>query len=118
MAWTYLLLASVLEIGWAVGLKYTDGFTVFLPSVLVAIGITLTFVMLTRAVREIPVGTAYAVFTGIGAGGTGLLGIVLFDEPATAMRLVSLGVIVAGVTGLKVFADDPVAAAAESAEHQ
>jgi quaternary ammonium compound-resistance protein SugE len=117
MAWTYLFLASILEIGWAVGLKYTDGFTVLLPSVLVAMGITLTFVMLTRAVREIPVGTAYAVFTGIGAAGTGLLGIVLFDEPATAMRLFSLGVIVAGVTGLKVFAEDP-AAAAESAEHR
>lgn len=111
MAWTYLLVGSMLEIGWAVGLKYTNGFTVLLPSVLVAAGIAVSFVLLTRAVREIPVGTAYAVFTGIGAGGTGLLGIVLFDEPATVMRLVSLGIIVAGVTGLKVFAEDLVSAA-------
>ena len=115
MAWTYLLVGSMLEIGWAVGLKYTNGFTVLLPSVLVAAGIAVSFVLLTRAVREIPVGTAYAVFTGIGAGGTGLLGIVLFDEPATVMRLVSLGIIVAGVTGLKVFAEDLVPAA-ESAD--
>jgi len=111
MAWTYLLVGSMLEIGWAVGLKYTNGFTVLLPSVLVAAGIAVSFVLLTRAVREIPVGTAYAVFTGIGAGGTGLLGIVLFDEPATVMRLVSLGIIVAGVPGLKVFAEDLVSAA-------
>ncbi len=111
MAWTYLLLGSLLEIGWAAGLKYTDGFTVLLPSLLTGAGIIVSFVLVTLAVRTIPVGTAYAVFTGIGAGGTGLLGIVLFDEPAGAMRLISLGAIVLGVVGLKVFSDAPVAVA-------
>jgi quaternary ammonium compound-resistance protein SugE len=110
MAWTYLFIGSVLEIGWAVGLKYTDGFTVLLPSVFVAAGIAASFSLLALAVRRIPVGTAYAVFTGIGAAGAGLLGIVLFDEPANAMRLISLGAIVLGVAGLKVFSEDPVRA--------
>ncbi len=111
MAWTYLLLGSLLEIGWAVGLKYTDGFTRLSPSLLVAAGIIASFALLTLAVRNIPVGTAYAVFTGIGAAGTGLLGIALFDEPASIPRLISLGVIVLGVAGLKMFSEVPAPAA-------
>ena len=102
MPWVLLLLASVLEIGWAVGLKFTHGFTMLIPSVLVAIGIVSTLVLLLIVVRHIPIGTAYAVFTGIGAGGTGVLGIYLFDEPAGLMRILSLMVIICGVTGLKV----------------
>ncbi len=115
MAWTYLLLGSLIEIGWAVGLKYTDGFTVLTPSILVGAGISVSFVLLTLAVRKIPVGTAYAVFTGIGAGGTGLLGIVLFEESVSALRLISLGVIVLGVAGLKIFSEAPAPPAGPAA---
>jgi quaternary ammonium compound-resistance protein SugE len=103
MAWTYLMIASILEIGWAVGLKYTAGFTRLMPSILVAIGILGSFWLVARAAREIPIGTAYAVFTGIGTGGTGILGILLFDESAGLFRMLSLAAIVLGVAGLKIF---------------
>jgi quaternary ammonium compound-resistance protein SugE len=106
LSWIYLLAGSLLEIVWAIGLKYTDGFTVLTPTILVAVGIVISFVLVTKAVRTIPVGTGYAVFTGIGAAGTGLLGIILFDESAETMRLVSLGAIVCGVIGLKIFSNE------------
>ena len=101
MAWTLLLVAGVLEIGWAIGLKYTDGFTRLVPSVLTLIAMIASVVFLAIAMRTIPVGTAYAVWTGIGAVGTVLLGIVLFGEPASAARLACIGLIVAGIVGLK-----------------
>ena len=101
MAWTLLLIAGVLEIGWAVGLKYTDGFTRLVPSVLVLIAMTASMICLAVAVRTIPVGTGYAVWTGIGAVGTALLGIVLFGEAASFPRLACIGLIVAGIVGLK-----------------
>lgn len=105
MAWTYLIIASILEIGWAIGLKYTQGFTVMAPSLLVIAGILGSFWLVARAARNIPIGTAYAVFAGIGAGGTGVLGIFLFGESAGLFRVLSLAAIVLGVIGLKIFGE-------------
>ncbi len=101
MAWIYLLLAGLLEIGWAIGLKYTDGFTRLVPSLLTVAAMALSLALLGMALKTLPVGTAYAVWTGIGAAGTALLGIYLFDEPAAALRLSCIGLIVAGIVGLK-----------------
>ena len=101
MAWVYLVIAGLLEIGWAIGLKYTDGFTRLLPSALTVGAMVASVVLLGIALRELPVGTGYAVWTGIGTVGTALLGIYLFSEPATAMRLVCIGLIVSGILGLK-----------------
>ena len=101
MAWMVLLVAGLLEVGWAIGLKYTEGFTRFWPSVGTAISMVLSVVLLGWAMRSLPVGTAYAVWTGIGAVGTVILGIVLFHEPANAARLICVGLIVAGILGLK-----------------
>ncbi|MDQ0586773.1 quaternary ammonium compound efflux SMR transporter SugE [Variovorax paradoxus] len=101
MAWIVLLVAGLLEMGWAIGLKYTEGFTRFWPSVGTAISMVLSVVLLGWAMRSLPVGTAYAVWTGIGAVGTVVLGIVLFQEPANAARLACVGLIVAGILGLK-----------------
>ncbi len=104
MAWTVLVLAGILEIGWAIGLKYTDGFTRWLPSALTIVAMAGSMWLLALALRSIPIGTAYAVWTGIGAAGTAVLGIILFAEPATALRLASIGLIVAGIAGLKLAA--------------
>lgn len=103
MPWIYLLLAGIFEIGFAIGLKYTEGFTRLWPSVgtIVAAGISLW--LLTQALRTIPVGTAYAVWTGIGAVGVATLGVVLFAESASPARLGCIALIVAGVVGLKLF---------------
>ncbi|MDP9962725.1 quaternary ammonium compound-resistance protein SugE [Variovorax paradoxus] len=101
MAWIVLLVAGLLEMGWAIGLKYTEGFTRFWPSVGTAISMVLSVVLLGWAMRSLPVGTAYAVWTGIGAVGTVILGILLFQEPANAARLICVGLIVAGILGLK-----------------
>ena len=103
MAWVYLLLAGLFEIGFAIGLKYTEGFTRLWPSVgtVVAAGISLG--LLTQALRTIPVGTAYAIWTGIGAVGVAALGVLLFSESASPARLGCIALIVAGVVGLKLF---------------
>lgn len=101
MAWVLLFLAGLLEVAWAVGLKYTDGFTRPLPTSGVIIAMIGSVVLLALAVRTLPLGTAYAVWTGIGTAGAVLLGIVLFSEPATLLRLVFVGLIVAGIVGLK-----------------
>lgn len=101
MAWVILFVAGLFEIGWAIGLKYTDGFTRLVPTALTAVSLVASMGLLGMAVRSLPIGTAYAVWTGIGAVGTAVLGIVLFREPATAARLVCLGLIVAGILGLK-----------------
>jgi quaternary ammonium compound-resistance protein SugE len=101
LAWTYLGLAGLFEIGWAIGLKYTDGFTRLIPSVLTIISMAVSVLLLGLALRDLPVGTGYAVWTGIGTVGTALLGIVLLGEPATALRLACIGLIVAGILGLK-----------------
>jgi quaternary ammonium compound-resistance protein SugE len=102
MAWLLLVLAGLCEIGWAIGLKYTEGFTRPWPSVGTLVAMVLSVVLLGIAMKSLPVGTAYAVWVGVGAVGTAALGIVLFGEPATAGRLVSLGLIVAGIVGLKI----------------
>jgi quaternary ammonium compound-resistance protein SugE len=104
MAWLYLLLAGALEILWALGLKQSDGFTRLWPSLGTLAAIALSFALLALALKSVPFGTAYAVWTGIGAAGTAILGIVLFGESADAMRLVCLGLIVAGIVGLKLAA--------------
>jgi len=104
MEWIILFVAGLLEVVWAIGLKYTDGFSRWLPSV-VTIGATIgSMWLLALALRGIPVGTAYAVWTGIGVVGTALLGVVLFAEPATVPRLASIALIVAGIAGLKLTA--------------
>ena len=101
MAWIVLLLAGVLEIGWAVGLKYTDGFSRLWPSLATIGAMAISLLLLGLAVRTLPIGTAYAVWTGIGTGGTVLLGMALFGEPVTPLRLVFIGMIIAGIIGLK-----------------
>jgi len=101
MAWVYLFIAGLLEIGWAIGLKYTEGFSRLVPSLLTVASMIVSLAMLGLALKTLPVGTAYAVWTGIGAVGTAALGIYLFGEPATAARFASMGLIVAGIVGLK-----------------
>ena len=104
MAWIVLVIAGLFEICWAVGLKYTDGFTRLWPSVGTAAAMIASVVLLGWSMRSLPVGTAYAVWTGIGAVGTVLLGLALFDEPATVVRLGCVALIVAGIIGLKLTA--------------
>jgi quaternary ammonium compound-resistance protein SugE len=99
--WITLIVAGLFEIAWAVGLKYTHGFTRVWPTVGTAAALVASMALLGIAVRTLPIGTAYAVWTGIGAAGTALLGLWLFDEPATIGRLLCIGLIVAGVLGLK-----------------
>ena len=101
MAWVVLFVAGVLEIVWAVGLKYTEGFTRLWPSVATGIAMIGSMALLGVALRTLPLGTAYAIWTGIGSVGTAVLGIVLFREPATAIRLSCIALIVAGIIGLK-----------------
>lgn len=101
LAWLALLVAGLLEIGWAIGLKYTDGLSRPLPTVLTALAMVASVALLGLALKMLPVGTAYAVWTGIGAVGTALLGIVLFGDPATGARLACIGLIVTGILGLK-----------------
>ena len=101
MAWAILFTAGLLEVGWAIGLKYTEGFTRPVASVLTLACMLASIVLLGLAVKTLPIGTAYAVWTGIGAVGTAILGIILFGDPATALRLVCIGLIVAGIVGLK-----------------
>lgn len=101
MSWLVLFLAGICECGWAVGLKYTQGFTRLVPSIVTLTVMTASVVLLGWAVRRLPLGTAYAVWTGIGAVGTALLGILLFGESASPGRLLSLGLVLAGLVGLK-----------------
>jgi quaternary ammonium compound-resistance protein SugE len=101
MAWVLLIIAGLLEVGWAIGLKYTEGFTRLWPSAFTLAAMVVSVVLLGVAMKSLPVGTSYAVWVGVGAVGTAILGIVLFGEPASAGRLVSLGLIVAGIVGLK-----------------
>ncbi len=101
MAWLILVLAGLFEIGWAIGLKYTEGFTRLWPSLGTAAAMVASVLLLGVALKSLPVGTGYAVWTGIGTVGTALLGIVLLGESAAAMRLVCIGLIVAGIVGLK-----------------
>jgi quaternary ammonium compound-resistance protein SugE len=104
MNWFILFLAGLLEIAWAIGLKYSEGFTKFWPSFWTLIAMVASMVLLAIAMKSLPVGTAYAVWVGIGAVGTVILGIVLFNESADFWRMASVGLIVAGIVGLKLAA--------------
>ncbi|RWA62442.1 quaternary ammonium compound efflux SMR transporter SugE [Mesorhizobium sp.] len=104
MSWILLFFAGLFEIGWAIGLKYTDGFSKPLPTLLTIASMIVSLGLLGLALKELPVGTAYAVWTGIGTVGTALLGIWLLGEPATAVRLACIGLIVSGIVGLKLVA--------------
>ena len=108
MAWIYLFIAGLFEIGWAVGLKYTEGFTKLWPSVITIFGMILSFYFLSTAVKTIPIGTAYAIWTGIGAVGTAILGIILFGESKEFMRILFILLIIVGIVGLKFFSKIPV----------
>ena len=108
MAWIYLLIAGLFEIGWAVGLKYTDGFTRLWPSIVTIVTMILSFYFLSSAVKTIPIGTAYAIWTGIGAVGTAFLGIIFFDESKEFIRIIFIMLIVVGIVGLKIFSKIPV----------
>ncbi len=101
MAWIYLVVAGLFEIGWAIGLKYTDGFTRPLPTALTVASMVISIGLLGLALKTLPVGTAYAIWTGIGTVGTVALGIILLGESASALRLACIGLIVAGILGLK-----------------
>ncbi|GIU47287.1 quaternary ammonium compound efflux SMR transporter SugE [Shewanella algidipiscicola] len=101
MSWIILFIAGLLEISWAIGLKYTDGFTKFWPTVGTVFSLVASFLMLGLALKTLPVGTAYAIWVGIGAVGTAILGIYLFGESANVLKLVSLALICAGIAGLK-----------------
>ncbi len=101
MPWLWLIVAGILEVAWAVGLKYADGFTRFWPSVVTVLLMLASFWCLAQAVRGLPLGTSYAIWTGIGAVGTAILGMILFREPATATRVACMALIVGGIVGLK-----------------
>ena len=106
MAWLILVVAGLFETGWAVGLKYSQGFTRLWPSVATVASMAVSLYLLGVALRTLPLGTAYTVWTGIGAIGTVILGIILFGEPAQAARLACIGLILAGIIGLKIFSAD------------
>ena len=101
MAWIQLSIAGILEVFWAISLKYTEGFSKLWPSVLTIAGMIASFYFLAQALKSIPVGTAYAIWTGIGAAGTAILGMILFSESASLPRLLCIGLILAGIVGLK-----------------
>ncbi|KKJ78655.1 multidrug transporter [Kiloniella litopenaei] len=103
MPWVYLILAGIFECGWAIGLKYADGWTKLVPSLLTIAAMALSFWLLSTAMKTIPVGTAYAVWTGIGTVGVAVLGMLLFGESHDIMRIICLLLIVSGIVGLKVF---------------
>jgi quaternary ammonium compound-resistance protein SugE len=101
-AWVYLIVAAFFETGWAIGLEYSEGFTELVPSIATIISMAISVVLLAKAVQSLPIGTAYAVWTGIGAAATAILGIVLFDESSAVARLGFIGLIVVGVVGLEI----------------
>ena len=105
MAWFILVIAGIIESAWAVGLKYTDGFTKLVPSIFTSVGIVVSLVLLSVAARTLPIGTAYAVWVGIGAAGAIVLGIALFGEAASPLRIVFLALLLVAIVGLKVTAD-------------
>lgn len=106
MAWTYLLIAGLLECGWAIGMKYTEGFSKLVPSVLVIIAMAASVWLLSISMKTIPVGTAYAVWTGIGATGVATLGMLFLGESREVIRIICLLLIVAGIIGLKLFSGE------------
>ena len=105
MQWFYLLVAGLFEISWAVGLKFSHGFTKIFPAVFTVISMILSFYFLSQALKQLPLGTAYAIWTGIGTIGTVILGILIFKEPLTISKLICIALIVSGITGLKLLAN-------------
>ncbi len=101
MKWLFLIIAGACEVGWAIGLKYSQGFTKLVPSILTVSGMIASFYFLSLTLKELPLGTTYAIWTGIGTVGTVILGIILFKEPIDAIRLICIGFIVTGIIGLK-----------------
>ena len=101
MAWVILVVAGLFEVGWAIGLKYTEGFSKFWPTVWTALSMIISLLLLGVAMKSLPVGTAYSVWVGVGAVGTVILGVLLFGEPANTARLVSVALIIGGIVGLK-----------------
>jgi quaternary ammonium compound-resistance protein SugE len=104
MAWTILVVAGLFEMGWAIGLKYTHGFTRLWPSIFTAVAMAISMYLLSVAARTLPIGTAYAVWVGIGAAGTAILGVVMLNEPATAGRICFLALLLISIVGLKMTA--------------
>ena len=102
MKWLMLIVAGLFEMGWAIGLKYSEGFTKFIPSIFTIVGMVASFYFLSLSLKNLPLGTAYAIWTGIGTVGTVTLGIILFKEPIDITRLICIGFIVIGIIGLKV----------------
>ncbi len=109
MAWIYLMIAATFEMGWAIGIKYTEGFSKLWPSVLTIVAMIISFYFLAQAMKTLPVGTAYAVWTGTGAVGVAILGMFLFGESKELARILSIMLIIAGVVGLKVFSGQATA---------
>lgn len=101
MAWVYLFVAGLLEVGWAIGMKYSDGFTRLWPSALTIVSIVVSLFLLSLSLKSIPIGTAYAVWAGIGTVGTAIVGIAVFSESTDVLRLASIGLIAVGLVGLK-----------------
>ncbi|RSD29223.1 quaternary ammonium compound efflux SMR transporter SugE [Mesobacillus subterraneus] len=101
MAWVFLIVAGIFEVVWAIGLKYTEGFTKLFPSIITVVGMAISFYFLSMAIKTLPIGTAYAIWTGIGAAGAVILGIILFGEPRNFLRLLFVGFILVGIIGLK-----------------
>ena len=101
MKWVYLVIAGIFEVGWAIGLKYSQGFTKTMPSILTLIGMVASFYFLSLSIKNLPIGTAYAIWTGIGTVGTVILGIILFKEPFDTIRMICIILIVSGIIGLK-----------------
>lgn len=101
MAWVFLVIAGIFEVVWAIGLKYTEGFSKLIPSAITVAGMAISFYFLSMAVKTLPIGTAYAIWTGIGAAGAVILGIILFGEPRSMLRLMFVAFILIGIIGLK-----------------
>jgi quaternary ammonium compound-resistance protein SugE len=106
MEWIYLVIAGFFEVGWAIGLKYSEGFTKILPSILTVIGMVASFYFLSLSLKSLPLGNAYAIWTGIGTVGTVVLGIILFKEPINVTRMICILFIVIGIVGLKLVSID------------
>lgn len=103
--WIILLIAGLFEIGWAISMKYSNGFSNITPTILMIISMTISVVFLSIAIKHIPVGTGYAVWTGIGAAGTAIVGMIVFNESTSVARLISIFLIIAGIIGLKIFSE-------------